>query len=246
LVSVGLLAASSAQAAGCTIVATTSNVNFVTASADNQCNDGDDLKMFVDKSGPLNTVGGSLGSNNDAFDNINTASTGGSFETDGSGFANFKSTLAGDPTNALTSWTFTMGTSTTLPDGTPFPGFDGQLFRGQIDDQGTSTFDGDLIVTVNFADGTPSVSHTFTGLPTAADFGVVGFDEVSEPGHLVSSVVVAAGAGGVFDELKQLEFSVPGAIAVPERSTWGMMLLGFAGLGFAGYRRARKGAAFAA
>jgi hypothetical protein len=28
---------------------------------------------------------------------------------------------------------------------------------------------------------------------------------------------------------------------VPESSTWVMMLLGFAGLGFAGYRQARKG-----
>jgi hypothetical protein len=30
---------------------------------------------------------------------------------------------------------------------------------------------------------------------------------------------------------------------VPEPSTWAMMLLGFAGLGFAGYRRARAGRA---
>ncbi len=29
--------------------------------------------------------------------------------------------------------------------------------------------------------------------------------------------------------------------SVPEPSTWAMMLLGFAGLGFAGYRRARAG-----
>jgi hypothetical protein len=28
---------------------------------------------------------------------------------------------------------------------------------------------------------------------------------------------------------------------VPEPSTWAMMLIGFAGLGFAGYRRARAG-----
>jgi hypothetical protein len=28
---------------------------------------------------------------------------------------------------------------------------------------------------------------------------------------------------------------------VPETSTWAMMLLGFAGLGYAGYRRARSG-----
>jgi hypothetical protein len=35
-------------------------------------------------------------------------------------------------------------------------------------------------------------------------------------------------------------FSLNGAL-VPEPSTWAMMLLGFAGLGFAGYRHARKG-----
>ena len=31
--------------------------------------------------------------------------------------------------------------------------------------------------------------------------------------------------------------------AVPEPSTWAMMLLGFAGLGFAGYRRAKAAVA---
>ena len=34
--------------------------------------------------------------------------------------------------------------------------------------------------------------------------------------------------------------------AAPEPSTWAMMLLGFAGIGFAGYRASRKGAAAAA
>jgi hypothetical protein len=33
---------------------------------------------------------------------------------------------------------------------------------------------------------------------------------------------------------------------VPESSTWAMMLLGFAGLGFAGYRKAKRAATFAA
>jgi hypothetical protein len=32
------------------------------------------------------------------------------------------------------------------------------------------------------------------------------------------------------------------SVVVPETSTWAMMLLGFAGLGYAGYRRARRGA----
>ena len=34
--------------------------------------------------------------------------------------------------------------------------------------------------------------------------------------------------------------------AAPEPSTWAMMVLGFAGLGFAGYRKARKTVAIAA
>jgi hypothetical protein len=35
-------------------------------------------------------------------------------------------------------------------------------------------------------------------------------------------------------------FSVTGTTAVPEPTTWAMMLLGFAGLGFSGYRASRK------
>jgi Ice-binding-like/PEP-CTERM motif len=40
--------------------------------------------------------------------------------------------------------------------------------------------------------------------------------------------------------------SPPGGSTVPEPSTWAMLLLGFAGLGFAGYRRATKRSALAA
>jgi outer membrane lipase/esterase len=38
------------------------------------------------------------------------------------------------------------------------------------------------------------------------------------------------------------EFALDALNTVPEPSTWVMMLVGFAGLGFAGYRRSRKGA----
>jgi hypothetical protein len=37
-----------------------------------------------------------------------------------------------------------------------------------------------------------------------------------------------------------------GVSSIPEPSTWAMMLLGFAGLGFAGYRASRKSVALAA
>ena len=36
------------------------------------------------------------------------------------------------------------------------------------------------------------------------------------------------------------EFAFNQVTSVPEPSTWAMMLIGFAGLGFAGYRRARR------
>ena len=53
-----------------------------------------------------------------------------------------------------------------------------------------------------------------------------------EPDWLrVGTDIVGAGAFNA-------SFSLSGAV-VPEPSTWAMMLLGFAGLGFAGYRRAR-------
>jgi hypothetical protein len=50
------------------------------------------------------------------------------------------------------------------------------------------------------------------------------------------------------------EYGIPGEFLVfvtapvttPELSTWAMMLLGFAGLGYAGYRRSRKAVSIAA
>jgi hypothetical protein len=43
----------------------------------------------------------------------------------------------------------------------------------------------------------------------------------------------------------QMDLGDGGVPLIPEPSTWAMMLLGFAGLGFAGYRRARAGHATA-
>ena len=260
LLSVGLLAASSAQAA-CGVIATTGNIQWIGDSAgggcssDNQANDGDDLKMFVDKTitGAVSSIDGSLNENNNAFANIHvTTNSGSNFETDGSGFANFKSENANNSpaTNTLTDFIFTKGSATTLPDGTPYPGFDGELFRGIIDTMGTTaTYNGEIKVTVNEVGGT---TETFTfgsgpaggnngPIPEGSDFGVLGFDEVPGDSYLISSVDISvAGTGGAWNQIKQLDFSVPGATPVPESSTWGMMLLGFAGLGYAGFRSRKK------
>jgi hypothetical protein len=69
------------------------------------------------------------------------------------------------------------------------------------------------------------------------------------------SETISAGQGpksayvGIYDPSSGIdaqEFGTLTITGVPEPSTWAMMLLGFAGLGFAGYRKAKSGtAAFA-
>jgi hypothetical protein len=96
--------------------------------------------------------------------------------------------------------------------------------RGQLVKAGTFTF------VVQDDQGNPAQSFVFdTGKDD--DFTRVGL--ISNDGETIKSVSVL----GDFKELKQIEFSLPGA--VPEPATWAMMLLGFATLGFAGYRRRR-------
>ena len=51
---------------------------------------------------------------------------------------------------------------------------------------------------------------------------------------------------GVATANEFLEYAAGGVMAtVPEPSTWAMMILGFASLGFAGYRSSRRGKAAA-
>jgi hypothetical protein len=77
-------------------------------------------------------------------------------------------------------------------------------------------------LTLPSSQGYTLFTHTFTNASGALSFVESG--PASEQGSLLADVSVAN---------------------VPEASTWAMMVLGFAGLGFAGYRRARR-AAFSA
>jgi hypothetical protein len=86
-----------------------------------------------------------------------------------------------------------------------------------------------------------SFDIAFTGDTKADDIGAIGFDEANEPGALVASVTMQLDSTGAWNEVKQFDFSVPGGeTTIPEPSTWAMMLLGFAGLGYAGYSRGKK------
>jgi len=61
-------------------------------------------------------------------------------------------------------------------------------------------------------------------------------------GTNLTSLTIQAADGQGFGGMKQFEIS--GVSAVPESSTWAMMVLGFAGVGFMAYRRRNQGSSF--
>jgi hypothetical protein len=59
-------------------------------------------------------------------------------------------------------------------------------------------------------------------------------------GEIITKVTITAlGTGNFFEDVRQER--LVGVSAVPEPSTWAMMILGFLGLGFLGYRKSVKG-----
>jgi hypothetical protein len=69
------------------------------------------------------------------------------------------------------------------------------------------------------------------------------FDIIGAPGETFTSASFVATAPNGFADFKQLRLVMAGAAAVPEPATWGMMLLGFAGIGVAMRRSRRRGGA---
>jgi hypothetical protein len=113
---------------------------------------------------------------------------------------------------------------------------------------------------------TPVVDNSDAGVFTAVEtsIGEVNFLNISEDGgglnfgaHLVvstgqmysgseASPVFGVGSFSGFDAHNgEADTTVTFSAAVPELSTWAMMMTGFAGLGFVGYRSSRKSATLA-
>ncbi len=99
----------------------------------------------------------------------------------------------------------------------------------------------------NYGSGNGSNYQAFGPGNSLISFGdlssVNGFSLVTVGGSGIRDLQLSNGTGGNSDWIfgvGQLTYS-----AVPEASTWAMMLAGFAGLGFVGYRR-NKAASFAA
>jgi PEP-CTERM motif len=95
----------------------------------------------------------------------------------------------------------------------------------------SSPFDGDTLVVTLDPSNTSSGTTTITA--DGSVFKIDSFFDVFIDVSLPAAGLSRSGIGPI-----QLA-------AVPEPSTWAMMLLGFAGLGFTGYRALRKSAAVA-
>ena len=91
-------------------------------------------------------------------------------------------------------------------------------------------------------DGVSGASGTTT-MPTAGN-GVVGIDGFAFNNTSAGSTYANNTWDGNFPAANAL-FSATFTTSVPEPSTWAMLLLGFAAIGFMAYRRSHKGAAFA-
>jgi len=180
-----------------------------------KCDGGTDFKndaAVKDVSTFTGTVGGHAGTDVtvDTIGNIDT----------GAGF----STITPIKGGTLTDLLFTPA------DDTLFTDFS---FRGQLAPIGD-----DGVIHVKWTDslGT-SGTLDFTGVPGPdKDFDRLGI--VSLDGETLKSVEVFTDPGESLKEFKQVQFSAASIPpSVPEASTWAMMMLGFAGLGFAAFRK---------
>ena len=135
------------------------------------------------------------------------------------------------------------GTYTTLTDPAADGGF---TVASGINDRGQIV--GFYVGSSGYEYGFLYSGGTYTNLafPLATDTQANGINDL---GQIVGSYEGGTGGGGGLlltpcagcriGETLSLAEALP--TSAPETSTWAMMLLGFAGLGFAGYRRARAG-----
>ena len=98
---------------------------------------------------------------------------------------------------------------------------------------------GNVFITVN-----DNLGQTFTFLEAKDQnwTGGIGVEAVAGSGEFITSVTVWTDNTDGFKEIKQqtFGFQTEAVAAVPELSTWFMMILGFAGVGLAGMRKARS------
>ena len=121
-----------------------------------------------------------------------------------------------------------------------FAGLGGDLILGLIDDQATGFAKGLGFQSMEFyvdVNGAQILDVTFGNLSVAESFFR---DDVLDLGAYANPIDLTLGYKLVADGDGGFGFDYAFGGAVPEPSTWALMLTGFAGLGVAGLRRARK------
>jgi hypothetical protein len=122
-------------------------------------------------------------------------------------------------------------------------GYSGDVLLGLIGSQETGFANGLGFQSMEFtisADGVEILDTTFKSLSIAESFFKNSvFDLGSDFGPDIDLTfgytLLANGSGGF-----GFDFALGGIAAAPETTTWSMMVIGFVGLGFAGYRRVRE------
>jgi hypothetical protein len=119
-------------------------------------------------------------------------------------------------------------------------GYRGDLMLGLIAGQQTGFTGGSGFESMEFtifANNVEILDSTFRSLAVAESFF---HDDVIDLGALGPNIKLTFGYNLVADGPGGFGFDFALGGAVPEPSTWAMMLISFAGLGFVGYRGARK------
>jgi hypothetical protein len=205
--------------------------------------DGDEVSMFLSNGHDIKTFNGSTTGNGSHFTNGLTFNTSPVAVDTASGNANIK------PAGITPLTSFTITPSLNIASSSFYDGFFTHL-QLQNDSGNTALTQGTFGITVN---GTTTFKYTTT---FNADTGPFGFDEPKlangqdDEAHasLITSITLFADAGFSFKEVKQMDWSPCTAgggcfqSAIPEPSTWAMMILGFAGVGFMAYRRRNQSA----
>ena len=146
----------------------------------------------------------------------------------GSGYTgNFFADNNGDSS----TWTFAAGQHT-------FYLYIGSLDKGNeltvVASNGTTIFMGSDWTSI------PGVTEPGDGVPTIRGCCSNGWFRFTDTGGTISSLTTAEIGGDIPDSFEIAAIAT--STSIPELSTWAMMTLGFAGLGFAGYRRTRGSA----
>jgi hypothetical protein len=208
-----------ALASGLALASAPAHATFVidTSCGQSKCAGGTDFfndSAVKDMNSFTGTVGGHTGT-------AVTVTTTGNIDT-GAGFSTIKPIKGG----VLTDLIFTPA------DDTLFTDFS---FRGQLAPVGDTG-----VINVKWTDSNGTTETlAFTGVPGPnTDFNRLGIVSTDET---LKSVEVFTVAGESFDEFKQVQFSASSIPpSIPEASTWAMIALGFAGLGYAAFRRAKS------